>query len=644
MSTSDLSQLTVLLVGPDGTAYADGIWKVHIKLPSDYPNSAPKATFRTKIWHPNVDDTTGAICVDTLKRDWRPELTVRDILVTISCLLIHPNPDSALNTPAAQLFQEDYEAFAKKVRLMTDIQAAVPDAWLDRVKQAKLRGADGCEDEMPSNAAKRRKIQTTKAVPSLPEEGLFPTGPAPVSMVDRSVVANRHGVRSPSRPESHHHQQGVEHNDQPDLRSELESELGLEPESESESESEASKENDPSRSPDMIDGQPPLATTVSGNTGTTTTSTTPSPRRHVLGKRPLADLPIPFGPGVHHNDNISLLDELMLARSRGGVVGGGGATNEGMSPSQQNIINNTIISVGDGDDGASRGLGIGMVEYPSGRSQQQQQREQEGNHALENDRGGRNIRSPRPIRHHQHRRQCDGVGSSSAKPDIFNEYDDGDDEKEVMGGMSNAMTGSLSKAGSIIISTKAVLKGREVFEAGEREEGMEDIFIDEDLAAAAAAAVAAARVDEKGDYDEKGSDQFFNDHGQPSQTVPTVVTKMTEKDLYEGHLSWSSTSTSTSTSKSAAVPSSAGTKIGLEVETETKMRMGTGMGMISLGPVAVVVDDEFTTMSTNTTAAARTNTVTATNSSIKRKKMEPGMVKMTTNRNRNRPRTGLRRL
>ena len=53
-------------------------------MPDDYPQSPPKASFRTRIWHPNVDESTGAVCVDTLKRDWEPSLTLRDVLIVSS--------------------------------------------------------------------------------------------------------------------------------------------------------------------------------------------------------------------------------------------------------------------------------------------------------------------------------------------------------------------------------------------------------------------------------------------------------------------------------------------------------------------------------------------------------------------------------
>jgi ubiquitin-conjugating enzyme E2 S len=77
----DLSQLNVLLTGPPGTPYAEGLWRLHLKIPDDYPNSPPKAVFRTKIWHPNVEENTGAVCVDTLKKDWQSKLTLRDVLI-----------------------------------------------------------------------------------------------------------------------------------------------------------------------------------------------------------------------------------------------------------------------------------------------------------------------------------------------------------------------------------------------------------------------------------------------------------------------------------------------------------------------------------------------------------------------------------
>jgi ubiquitin-conjugating enzyme E2 S len=50
-------------------------------MPMDYPKNPPKGTFKTRMWHPNVEESTGAVCLETLKRDWDPKLTLKDILL-----------------------------------------------------------------------------------------------------------------------------------------------------------------------------------------------------------------------------------------------------------------------------------------------------------------------------------------------------------------------------------------------------------------------------------------------------------------------------------------------------------------------------------------------------------------------------------
>lgn len=89
-------------------------------LGKDFPASPPKGYFLTKIFHPNVG-ANGEICVNVLKRDWTAELGIRHVLLTIKCLLIHPNPESALNEEAGRLLLENYEEYAARARLLTEI-------------------------------------------------------------------------------------------------------------------------------------------------------------------------------------------------------------------------------------------------------------------------------------------------------------------------------------------------------------------------------------------------------------------------------------------------------------------------------------------------------------------------------------------
>lgn len=80
------------------------------------------------------------MCVETLKRDWSSTLRLRDVLLTISCLLIQPNPASALNEAAGKLASEDWEAFVRRAKLMTEIHAAIPANIVDEVREAQSRG------------------------------------------------------------------------------------------------------------------------------------------------------------------------------------------------------------------------------------------------------------------------------------------------------------------------------------------------------------------------------------------------------------------------------------------------------------------------------------------------------------------------
>ncbi|KAI9183295.1 ubiquitin-conjugating enzyme E2 S [Blastocladiella emersonii ATCC 22665] len=120
-----MAEIEAIIVGEKGTPYDGGHFRVRLSLPSDFPTAPPRGTFLTKIYHPNVS-RNGDICVETLKRDWQPTLGIRDVLVVIKCLLIHPNPESALNEEAGRQLIENYGEYAESARRFTQIHA-IPD-------------------------------------------------------------------------------------------------------------------------------------------------------------------------------------------------------------------------------------------------------------------------------------------------------------------------------------------------------------------------------------------------------------------------------------------------------------------------------------------------------------------------------------
>lgn len=118
----DVTDIQALIEGPAGTPYTGGNFRVKLALAKDFPQSPPKAYFLTKIFHPNVA-SNGEICVNTLKKDWKPDLGIKHILLTIKCLLIVPNAESALNEEAGKLLLERYDDYSQRAKMMTEIHA-----------------------------------------------------------------------------------------------------------------------------------------------------------------------------------------------------------------------------------------------------------------------------------------------------------------------------------------------------------------------------------------------------------------------------------------------------------------------------------------------------------------------------------------
>ena len=95
-----------------GTPYEGGTFRCRIVLQDNFPANPPKGYFLTKIFHPNVAQPSGDICVNTLKKDWNPaKWNLGHILEVIKCLLIVPFPESSLNEEAGRQFMEDYQQY-----------------------------------------------------------------------------------------------------------------------------------------------------------------------------------------------------------------------------------------------------------------------------------------------------------------------------------------------------------------------------------------------------------------------------------------------------------------------------------------------------------------------------------------------------
>lgn len=116
-----LAEIVAEIEGPEDTPYHTRYFQLKLVLSTDFPSKPPRGYFLTKIYHPNVDPTTGAICVNTLKKDWTPATSLSHVLTVIRCLLIVPFPESSLNDEAGKNFMDSYDEYAKRARLLAGV-------------------------------------------------------------------------------------------------------------------------------------------------------------------------------------------------------------------------------------------------------------------------------------------------------------------------------------------------------------------------------------------------------------------------------------------------------------------------------------------------------------------------------------------
>ena len=114
-TSDDLFEWEATLMGPSDSVYESGVFHLKILFPKDYPFKPPKVKFLTKIYHPNIN-ASGGICLDILKNQWSPALTLSKVLLSIWSLLTDPNPDDPLVPDLAQEYLHNREQYDLNAR------------------------------------------------------------------------------------------------------------------------------------------------------------------------------------------------------------------------------------------------------------------------------------------------------------------------------------------------------------------------------------------------------------------------------------------------------------------------------------------------------------------------------------------------
>mmetsp|Transcript_22226 Transcript_22226/g.72031 ORF Transcript_22226/g.72031 Transcript_22226/m.72031 type:complete len:148 (+) Transcript_22226:103-546(+) len=115
---NDMFRWQATIMGPADSPYAGGVFFVSITFPPDYPFRPPKVQFQTKVYHPNIN-SNGSICLDILKEQWSPALTISKVLLSVCSLLTDPNPEDPLVPEIAQIFKGDRQRYEDTAREWT---------------------------------------------------------------------------------------------------------------------------------------------------------------------------------------------------------------------------------------------------------------------------------------------------------------------------------------------------------------------------------------------------------------------------------------------------------------------------------------------------------------------------------------------
>jgi ubiquitin-conjugating enzyme E2 H len=111
--------------GPKDTPYFGGLWQIHVQLPMEYPYKSPSLGFSNRMYHPNVDEASGSVCLDVINQTWSPMFDLVNIFeVFLPQLMAYPNPSDPLNGDAAALLLRDPDAYNAKIAEHVKVHAS----------------------------------------------------------------------------------------------------------------------------------------------------------------------------------------------------------------------------------------------------------------------------------------------------------------------------------------------------------------------------------------------------------------------------------------------------------------------------------------------------------------------------------------
>jgi len=104
-----------LIVVPQEGMYRNARYEFDVKVPASYPFDPPKVTCKIQIYHPNIN-WEGNVCLNILREDWKPVLSISAVIFGIYTLFVEPNPSDPLNPEAADHMLKNRQDFEQAVK------------------------------------------------------------------------------------------------------------------------------------------------------------------------------------------------------------------------------------------------------------------------------------------------------------------------------------------------------------------------------------------------------------------------------------------------------------------------------------------------------------------------------------------------
>lgn len=113
----DLLHWEAGIPGKPGTPWEGGEFHLLLHFTEDYPTKPPKCVFAPVLFHPNVYPS-GTVCLSILneEKDWRPNITIKQILLAIQELLDHPNVKDPAQEEPYRCYMRDVKEYEARVR------------------------------------------------------------------------------------------------------------------------------------------------------------------------------------------------------------------------------------------------------------------------------------------------------------------------------------------------------------------------------------------------------------------------------------------------------------------------------------------------------------------------------------------------